>query len=650
MVSWPKRGTTPWDTPLKAYLDGSFASKAATEAALARVDPGTPGSVGQSTIIDRHGDPQWRDGVIPAEAYLDLSSGGDDAPALQAAVDAAEVIATGTGRVQTVDLGRRAWVNAGTTAITVNASKVRLEGLPGCEISGPNLPAYTPVIAFAGSISTDVTTITGDIARGALTVTVASASGLAVGDVLLIRSTELFNPDKAQYTKGEMVDVAGVAGTTVTLAAPTRDSYTASGETISVDVITPLEDVGLRHVRVVGSGVTNGYAVTMRYCDGIDVDHVQIIDGKQEGMSISHSRHITVADSSATGSDQTGLGYGVLLTGCEDAVIERFRGRGNRHSVDASNNLSSGISRDITFRSVRAYHDLSAGISTHGGTQFVTIEDCHTYGCGGGIVTRGSDTTIDRCTVNGSASTAESYFHGILIGDASDTSGDGIGGTNLTIRDCRVDVTGLPSGGYDGMRVNAPLINARITGTIFTGFRAHGIHVRTNRTRNMMFDGNTIDCTAQTISPSWGVFWNTYPDTTSGNTHRDITFRANRVISPTTSAFRMHGDSTGVSGSGGDFVFDKNNVTDAGSWEIEMWTGYFEGAWIDLGVRDGAIGTPVRIGANATNIVIAASSTGTPEEAFAAPVGSQYHRLDGGTGTTLYIKESGTGDTGWVAK
>lgn len=41
--------------------------------------------------------------------------------------------------------------------------------------------------------------------------------------------------------------------------------------------------------------------------------------------------------------------------------------------------------------------------------------------------------------------------------------------------------------------------------------------------------------------------------------------------------------------------------------------------------------------------------TGSPEGVLSAPVGSQYLRSDGGTGTTLYVKESGTGNTGWRA-
>jgi hypothetical protein len=42
--------------------------------------------------------------------------------------------------------------------------------------------------------------------------------------------------------------------------------------------------------------------------------------------------------------------------------------------------------------------------------------------------------------------------------------------------------------------------------------------------------------------------------------------------------------------------------------------------------------------------------TGSPESVVAAPVGSTYRRTDGGAGISFYVKESGTGKTGWVAK
>lgn len=53
------------------------------------------------------------------------------------------------------------------------------------------------------------------------------------------------------------------------------------------------------------------------------------------------------------------------------------------------------------------------------------------------------------------------------------------------------------------------------------------------------------------------------------------------------------------------------------------------------------------IGAGA---VFWASGTGSPETVVTAPVGSLYSRSDGGAGTSFYVKETGTGNTGWVAK
>lgn len=40
---------------------------------------------------------------------------------------------------------------------------------------------------------------------------------------------------------------------------------------------------------------------------------------------------------------------------------------------------------------------------------------------------------------------------------------------------------------------------------------------------------------------------------------------------------------------------------------------------------------------------------GSPEGVVTATVGAVYRRTDGGTGTTLYVKESGSGNTGWAA-
>lgn len=41
---------------------------------------------------------------------------------------------------------------------------------------------------------------------------------------------------------------------------------------------------------------------------------------------------------------------------------------------------------------------------------------------------------------------------------------------------------------------------------------------------------------------------------------------------------------------------------------------------------------------------------GSPEGVVTADVGRLYVRSDGGIGSTLYVKESGSSNTGWAAK
>lgn len=65
------------------------------------------------------------------------------------------------------------------------------------------------------------------------------------------------------------------------------------------------------------------------------------------------------------------------------------------------------------------------------------------------------------------------------------------------------------------------------------------------------------------------------------------------------------------------------------------------------GPVSGSLKSGVAIGAGGVTLTVC---TGTPEAAVTAPVGSLALRDDGGATTTLYVKTSGTGNTGWTAK
>jgi hypothetical protein len=61
-------------------------------------------------------------------------------------------------------------------------------------------------------------------------------------------------------------------------------------------------------------------------------------------------------------------------------------------------------------------------------------------------------------------------------------------------------------------------------------------------------------------------------------------------------------------------------------------------------------GSTYRGDGTAAPAVVWKVGTNTPEGAVTAPVGSMFTRTNGGTTSTLYVKETGTGNTGWVAK
>jgi len=63
----------------------------------------------------------------------------------------------------------------------------------------------------------------------------------------------------------------------------------------------------------------------------------------------------------------------------------------------------------------------------------------------------------------------------------------------------------------------------------------------------------------------------------------------------------------------------------------------------------GTAGNGIDFSSTASGIMWRAG-TGSPEGSVTASVGSLYTRSDGGAGTTLYVKESGSGNTGWVGK
>ncbi len=106
-------------------------------------------------------------------------------------------------------------------------------------------------------------------------------------------------------------------------------------------------------------------------------------------------------------------------------------------------------------------------------------------------------------------------------------------------------------------------------------------------------------------------------------------------------------------------IIAQRNATSAQTYRLYETDSGANDEYLELSAASGtnsikpvATGTGVasKVDYYVTTTVFITSGTGSPEGAVTAPVGSLYLRTDGGSSTTLYIKESGTGNTGWMAK
>jgi len=109
------------------------------------------------------------------------------------------------------------------------------------------------------------------------------------------------------------------------------------------------------------------------------------------------------------------------------------------------------------------------------------------------------------------------------------------------------------------------------------------------------------------------------------------------------------GDAFGVSTASGKAYFYNNGQLCWNNADIASNTGT-----ADVGIGRSAAGqlkvTDSSSGFGAISSLYQRFGAGSPEASVTAPVGAIYHRTDGGAGTSFYVKESGSGNTGWVAK
>jgi hypothetical protein len=576
--------------------------------------------------------------------------------AIQAAVDAAELEAISTGQRSIVLLRRGLWTWSDDTGIWIDRSHVHIIGEDGAEIEAPNMQSQVAPVRFQGAISSAITTLTANVTKGDIDITVASSASLAVGNTIILRSAENFNPDRlTASTKGEWATIAAIAGTTVTLAAPVRDSYDNATDTVSIDKVTLIEDVGIHNVKIRLGGLANQHALQVRYCRDIHLTSLDLHDAEYAGAEIRLCLDAKLKDVNTIDVDGrvAGLGHGIRLSGCERVLVEGTTGTRNRHTVDADQGTNEPVCRDVTFRDITAIDNTSAGISTHPSSDNILLEGITAINCGGGIIIRGSNTTLDNWRVVGTHVESDSYYHGLLLGDGvsgGTTPGNGLAGTGLKVRNGTVDITGITGVDTHAIWSSAPMVNATISGITGRGFTSDGMHLFGNSHDNSTIENIDLDCTSQegVSGDHHGIYFRAFT-AADGNAPHRISFDNVRTTDVLGSVIRVEGNTVTGANVSTDLSFSRIRPIGTRNRIVDLANGHFSRVDVDLGTQSSWTGAIVYTSTQVAGMAVRATGTGGPISVLQGPPGSIWQRTDAGPGTALYVKEEGHGSTGWRA-
>lgn len=415
-----------------------------------------------------------------------------------------------------LDAGGAVRLGQGTTYTLTEFIQVDLTNKPDVLIDGQGATiqatAAVPGVLFRprGVEYQTKLELTAAITSRTDTLTVADVGAAQAGDLVAIRSdAEVFNTDGegANRFKQEMARVKSVPdSTTIVLDGRTWNTYSLTGYEVEVQLYRPMRNLTVRDLNFVGSGT--GEAQTLiqpAFFDNVTLDNITARDAGQAGIDATRGMNFTAVACTATDCNNNNTGYGMHVDQTHGAKFLGCYGTRNRHSFDAH------LSRDILIQGCTAEHDRSAGISTHGAVDAVRIIDNIVRDCGGGIIVRSANNIIRGNHIISSKDfdeDSQTYYHGIVVGAWGTDPGTGVSGTNLIIDGNYIDVSGPTwenTDNVNAIRLECPLVDARIVGNIGEGFSGSGIFSRADYNTNVVIADNILNCSAQLFTNARGI-------------------------------------------------------------------------------------------------------------------------------------------------
>ena len=226
-------------------------------------------------------------------------------------------------------------ISAAISQLFGNSANVHLIGygatINGSSVSGGS-PGDTTLFKLGGQRLTS-SLLSASPTKGALSIATTSAIGAVAGEIVLITSTDLWNPTRATYYKGELAEVRSVAGTTINLSSPLFDGYTAATTTVHRLAMPSVTVEGLTFQMN-----ANQLCLTLAYCRNPIIENCTVCGARYAGISADYF-------------------YGGVISGCQ-VSDGWYSGTGTSYSISVGSGQNlKVVNNDLS----EARHNIATG-------------------------------------------------------------------------------------------------------------------------------------------------------------------------------------------------------------------------------------------------------------------------------------------------
>ncbi|MBN6187318.1 right-handed parallel beta-helix repeat-containing protein [Aneurinibacillus sp. BA2021] len=309
-------------------------------------------------------------GTVPMmnteHTYIDIrdlgakaNDGTDDSAAIAQAIQKADEAGGGT-----------VFLPAGTYRVsTINVTvqnPITITGEPGTVLDGTR--STQPVLFTIGGARKESAPLAANTAKGSQTI--HTALSVAPGDIVLLHSTDLFNPARSYYYRGELAEVQAVSDNGITFTRPLFDAYDAAS-TVVYKLTMPA--ITINQLMIERNSSHAGLLV--QYARNLQLTNVEVAGARERGMGVSYVYGGTIENNEASDCwyEGSGTSYGLSIASSQHLTVRDNWFHGGRHGLSLGGQEPA---RDITITQnvIDNYEQSRVGaFNTHENVEYITV-------------------------------------------------------------------------------------------------------------------------------------------------------------------------------------------------------------------------------------------------------------------------------------